>query len=214
MKLFTTYNIKCFKRYLLIIEVFLLFFIALCGCKSDDLESVLELESAVGSESESTAELKDSAELHSTTDSTEREPKYIYVYVCGAVEQPGVVKLIPGSRGEMAVLEAGGMTADADSTYVNLAAKLEDGEKLFIPTKEEATSLELEQQTIENGIININTAELEALCTLPGIGESRARDIIMHREKNGRFEHIEDIMKVSGIKTNAFEKMKDKIAIE
>ncbi len=206
--------LKLFKRYLLMIEVVLLFFIALCGCNSGDLESVLELESAVGSESESIAEGKDSTEQSSTSHNTEREAEYIYVYVCGAVEQPGVVKLIQGSRGELAVLEAGGMTADADSTYVNLATKLEDGEKLFIPTKEEAILLEQEQQTKESGIININTAELEGLCTLPGIGESRARDIIMYREKNGRFEHIEDIMKVSGIKTNAFEKIKDKIAVE
>ncbi len=197
---------KIFKKYLLIIEVFLLFFIALCGCKSDDLDSVLELESAV--------EIKDLPEQSSISQSTEVESEYIYVYVCGAVERPGVVALIQGSRGEAAVLAAGGMTADADSSYVNLAAKLEDGEKLFIPTKEETAVLELEKEAKESGIININTAELEALCTLPGIGESRARDIIMFREKNGPFEHIEDIMKVSGIKTNGFEKIKDKIAVE
>lgn len=206
MRVFSTYNIKCFKRYLLLIEVFLLFFIALCSCKSDDLESVLELESAV--------EMNEPPESPSISHSTEIDSEYIYIYVCGAVERSGVVTLMQGSRGEAAVLAAGGMTADADSTYVNLAAKLEDGEKLFIPTKEEVTILELEQQAKESGIININTAELEALCTLPGIGESRARDIIMFREKNGQFEHIEDIMKVSGIKTNAFEKIKDKIAIE
>lgn len=206
MRVFTTYNIKCFKRYLLLIEIFLLFFIALCGCKSDDLDSVLELESAV--------EKEETPEPTSISHSMELESEYIYVYVCGAVERPGVVTLMQGSRGEAAVLAAGGMTADAESSYVNLAAKLEDGEKLFIPTQEEVTSLELEQQMKESGIININTAELEALCTLPGIGESRARDIIVFREKNGQFEHIEDIMKVSGIKTNAFEKIKDKIAIE
>ena len=64
------------------------------------------------------------------------------------------------------------------------------------------------------GLVNINTADVAALCTLPGIGESRARDIISYREANGGFGACEDIMKVSGIKTAAYEKIKDKITVK
>lgn len=137
----------------------------------------------------------------------------ICVYVCGAVERPGVVELPLGSRADDAVKAAGGMTQEADSAYVNLAAFVEDGEKLFIPTVTEAQELSQQQETEAQRLININTADAAALCTLPGIGESRAADILLYREEHGAFESIEDIMKVPGIKNNAFEKIRDKISV-
>ncbi len=70
------------------------------------------------------------------------------------------------------------------------------------------------QSDSASGLVNINTADAAALCTLPGIGESRAQDIISYREANGGFQACEDIMKVSGIKTAAYEKIKDKITVK
>lgn len=142
---------------------------------------------------------------------SERE---VCVYVCGAVQNPGLVTLPSGSRAGDAVDMAGGMTVEADDAYVNLAARVEDGEKIFIPTRDEVLVLEKAQEAQENGLVNINTADSGGLCTLPGIGESRAADIISYREKNGSFGSIEDIMKVPGIKESAFEKIRDRITVE
>lgn len=138
----------------------------------------------------------------------------IYVYVCGAVVTPGVVALPEGSRAEAALSAAGGFAENAQTDYVNLAALVQDGEKLYFPTREEAESLERADKAAVNGLVNINTASVEELCTLPGIGESRAADIVSYREKNGAFQKPEDLMKVSGIKTNAYEKLKDKIIVK
>jgi len=138
----------------------------------------------------------------------------IFVYVCGAVKEPGVVRLPQGSRADDAVKAAGGLADDADSAYVNLAALVADGEKLLIPTVAEAGELEQERILQESTLVNINTADVAGLCTLPGIGESRAADIIAYREQNGSFEVIEDIMKVSGIKTGAFQKICDRITVK
>ena len=66
---------------------------------------------------------------------------------------------------------------------------------------------------LENGLVNLNTADVAALMTLPGIGESRAKAIISYREQHGAFAQIEDIMKISGIKQAAFSKIKDKITV-
>lgn len=142
--------------------------------------------------------------------------KTVYVYVCGAVQSPGVVKLPFGSRVEEALQAAGGFGPDADRIYVNLAAVVEDGQQLYFPTAEEAAALaarEAGQQSEEakESVVNINTADAAKLCTLPGIGEARAADIIAWRQEKGLFEHPQDIMKVPGIKSSAYEKIKDKI---
>lgn len=136
----------------------------------------------------------------------------ISVYVCGAVVSPGVVELPEGSRAADALQAAGGFAEDADISYVNLAAKVQDCEKLYFPSVEEA--LDLSAQEKGTGLVNINTAGVDALCTLSGIGEARAGDIIAYREENGPFENKEDIMKVPGIKENAYKKISDKITVK
>lgn len=148
-----------------------------------------------------------------TQEQDSEEDEVICVYVCGAVTQPGVVELPSGSRADDAVRMAGGMTQEADCDYVNLAQLLTDGEKLYIPSVREAMELEQRMEEEADGLVNINTAGADKLCTLPGIGESRARDIISYREQNGSFASIEDIMKVPGIKAAAFEKIKEKITV-
>ena len=162
--------------------------------------------------------------------SADTEPNKVYslvVHVCGAVQLPGVYELMAGSRVVDAVEAAGGFTADAASSYVNLASEIADGVKIWIPTVEEAQMLGNELGTSLDGIsdsglytdtqsdkININTADKELLCTLPGIGQTRADSIISYRESHGGFSAIEDIMNVSGIKESSFQKIKEYITVK
>lgn len=138
----------------------------------------------------------------------------IYVHVCGAVMNPGVVQLPEGSRREDAVLAAGGFAKNAGENYVNLAALLTDGEQLYIPDVEEGRLLKQALMQGDSAVVNINTATQEVLCTLPGIGSSRAKDIIAYREKHGKFLRKEDIMQVSGIKESIYQRICDQIVVE
>ncbi len=137
-----------------------------------------------------------------------QEPQIIYVYVCGAVENPGVYAMPMGSRADYALYLAGGFREDAKTDEVNLAKVVSDGEKISFPTMEEANQTQTNTQSKK---VNINTADETLLCTLTGIGSGRAKDIIRYREKNGLFQSIEDLMKVSGIKESVFEKIKEDI---
>lgn len=147
----------------------------------------------------------------------------IFVYVCGAVENPGVVEVPAGSRVFEAVRKAGGMTAEAADFAVNQAALLTDGQQITIPTMEQAedwTPQETAQASADTGKetesgekVNINQAAAEELMTLPGIGEAKAAGIIEYRESAGEFQSIEEIKNVSGIGDAVFEKIKDRIAI-
>ena len=149
-----------------------------------------------------------------TGDIAETEEMRILVHVCGAVVNPGVVALPQGSRAEDALLAAGGFAEDASRDYVNLAGYVSDGEKLYFPTREEVSAGIQVQTEQDDGLVNINTADVAVLCTLPGIGEARARDIIAYREAHGDFKSCEDIMKVSGIKTSVYNKLSDKIKVK
>lgn len=191
----------------------------LCGCgeQTDGLvfvdENAIE---AFGSSGENTFEeggASSAAGEYMTPEADTEEISRIYVYVCGAVNSPGVVVLEEGSRAEAALEAAGGFRQDAGRDHVNLAAKVSDGEKLYFPTEEEAAGLSAErpEESGGDGLVNINTADEAALCTLSGIGESRARDIVRYREENGPFENCEDIMNVPGIKSSVYGKIKDKI---
>lgn len=141
---------------------------------------------------------------------TFEQSKLIYVYVCGEVNSPGVVCLTEGARIYEAITATGGLTTDAEIGAVNQAELLMDGQMVYVPKIGEAYAV---TETIGDGLININTATIEELMTLPGIGESRAADIISYRENTGAFLVIEDIMQVSGIKEAAFGKIKDYIKV-
>lgn len=156
----------------------------------------------------------DSEENLRDAESAEPDEQNIYVYVCGAVKEPGVVKLAPGSRVFDALQAAGGFTEDAQEDFVNLAAHVSDEEQVFFPSKEEAAALLLKQQEMQSGIVNINTADATVLMTLPGIGENKAQDIISYREQHGEFVRLEDLKKVPGIKENLYAKICDKIKIQ
>lgn len=157
--------------------------------------------------------------------------KLIYVHICGAVKNPAVYSLPEGSRVCDGIAKAGGMTETAADDYVNQARFLNDGERVYIPERDELSALSAAQyaagqplgssagsqgNNIQAGSqeklpVNINTAGVSELTTLPGIGESRAESIIAYREAHGAFYRIEDIMKISGIKGAAYEKIKDRI---
>ena len=116
---------------------------------------------------------------------------------------------------------AGGFTQEADETYLNLVEKISDGQRIYVPSKEEVLTGNIEnisqvnnnqaQSNIATSLININTASKEQLMTLPGIGEPKALDIITYRSTNGNFKNTEDIKNISGIKESAYSKIKDLI---
>ncbi len=141
----------------------------------------------------------------------------IVVYVCGAVKEPGVITLPKGSRMNDAVQAAGGFLEDAAYNSVNLAVKLADEEMIYVPTKEETEAQGEAESAGSNaeagGLVNINTADLYALCSLPGIGESKAREIVAYREEKGAFQKKEDIMQVTGIKESLYRKICDLISV-
>jgi competence protein ComEA len=157
--------------------------------------------------------------LSTQADSTpEQDSEPILIYICGEVRSPGVYELKGGSRITDAVEAAGGLTDKASREYWNLAELLMDGEMLYFPTVEEAkereeAAEETSSAAEDDGLININTADLTELQKIPGIGESRAASIISYRQENGSFGSIEDIKNVSGIKDGLFEKMKDYIKV-
>lgn len=187
----------------------------LCGCGDAGEREVIVIGREEPEDSGNVAEANAGAEGVGTPEGPgpgETSVPQVYVYVCGAVSSPGVVVLPEGSRAEDALKAAGGFADDAWRDYVNLAERVSDGEKLYFPTLEESEVLAAQEET--DGRININTADVAQLCTLPGIGESRARDIIAYREANGAFESCEDIMKVSGIKTSVYGKISDKITVK
>lgn len=150
---------------------------------------------------------------------------YIEVYVCGCVNKPGVYKLRSGSRLYEYLELAGGYTKEADIDYENLARVMTDGEKVYFPSNEETLDDKLISGDISsdnktsdnisdsNKKVNINTADIGELTSLTGIGESRARSIIVYRQENGPFKCIEDIMLVSGIKESLFGKIKEQITV-
>ena len=144
--------------------------------------------------------------------------KPVIVHITGAVPRPGVYALPQGARIQDAISAAGGFLAEAEKSQINLAAVLEDGEKLDIPYIEGAspvlTTPEPEVVTSTTELININTASLAELDTLPGIGSTNGQAIIDYRELNGPFINTEDIINVRGIGSGTYERIKDLITVE
>ena len=187
-----------------------------------DGETEREGESATESESETetvTLQVDDGS-----IDTDSAVIKDIKVYVCGAVQRPDVYEISADSRIVDAVSAAGGFAIDAYPEAMNLAETVSDGSRIYVPTKEEVDALAVVYSDTgsetsgtmsdSTGRVNINTATLEELTTLPGIGDTRARAIIDYREQNGAFGNIEDIMQVTGIKEKSFSKIKDSICVK
>jgi len=137
-----------------------------------------------------------------------------FVYICGAVKYPGVYKLKASERVCDVLDMAGGFLDDAKIGSVNLAETITDGEMVYIPFEgEDEVDASLTTEP-SDGRININSAGVNELITLSGIGETKAKSIVDYRQNNGAFASIEDIMKVSGIGEGCFNKIKDNIKVE
>ena len=132
----------------------------------------------------------------------------IAVDVKGAVVAPGMYYLTMGSRVSDAVEKAGGLADNAARDQINLSALLKDGQEIFVPFRalEENTS---DSGKVGNQLIDINTATVEELDTLKGIGPAIGQRIVDYREKHGKFQTIEDIKKVQGIGDKIFDDIKD-----
>lgn len=193
----------------------------LTGCSSTQSAYLIPV-TEVADESET----DDPEVLHESANAADAQadtgPELLYVHVCGEVNQPGVYELTSGARVYQVIEMAGGMTSDAALDAVNQAAVLYDGQQLVIPSvlewseKDRETDSQgtaNEKASSENDLVNINEATKEELMTLPGIGESKAADIVAYRENQGRFLAVEDIMNVSGIKEAVFARIKDKITV-
>ena len=180
------------------------------GGKADDRIELVVTDSVISTSDEADSHFDSSDD--STKDDSNTD---IYVHICGAVINPGVYQVPAGTRVYQALELAGGSSDDAYLSGINLADKLADGQKVYIPAEGENAEgiLSTDSGDVQSVMININTASEAELMTLPGIGQSRAKDIINYRVKNGFFESIDDIMKVSGIKEAAFEKIKDLIKV-
>ena len=158
-------------------------------------------------------------------------PAPVRVHVIGAVTLPGIYSLPTDSRVEDAIEAAGGLLPEADTQALNLAAFLQDCQQIFVPARAPTTAPAIPLTTpgpdsppsqilppppavsTATSLVNINTATLEELDTLPGVGPVTAEKIIAHRQANGPFATIEAIMDVSGIGPVKFEAMRDLITI-
>lgn len=181
-------------------------------------------------------EQSDAEKIPDLTEAAHEEPRIVYVYVTGAVNNPGVYALREGDRMIDAANAAGGLTEEADRVWINLAAEVADGMRIRFPTEEEAASFQNDPAALvstgpdpryaeegavpdfdsrfSEGKVNINTADAETLMTLNGIGKAKAEAVIAYREEHGRFRSIEEIREVNGIKDSVFERIKESITVE
>ena len=155
--------------------------------------------------------------VEKTEDSTTQEA-VIFVDIKGAVKNPGVYQMKSGDRVKDALDAAGGLTDEADSQKVNLAQRVEDQMVIVVPkVGEEATEIPsgvTSKEAAKDGKVNINTATVEELKTLKGVGEKKAEAIIEYRKKNGSFKTKEDLMKVRGIGKKLFESFQERIVTQ
>lgn len=151
-------------------------------------------------------------ELHSFS---VEEPDVCYVYVCGEVNVPGVYKLPVGSRVYEAIQMAGGLTGEAQESAVNQAMPVEDGQMIQVFARGDNSANDRGTETeADDGKVNLNTADVQSLMEIPGIGEAKANSIIAYREEHGSFKAVEDVMNIAGIKEGLFSKMKDYITVK
>lgn len=135
------------------------------------------------------------------------------VHITGEVKSPGVYEVTEGSRVNDVVKMAGGVTENADLDVINLAAYVKDAEKIVIPAVKENAEGEIIPAQSGSALVNINTASLEELKTLPGVGDVIARNIISYREKNGGFKNTEEIKNVPRIGEGTYLQLCDLITV-
>jgi len=165
-------------------------------------------------------------EIVPSGEESKESSEVLFVHIEGAVEKPGLYKLSSDSRVNDILVAAGGLSDQADRDWftknVNIAQKLSDGIKIYIPSIGELKTGEVAGLGIVAGFetiggledkVNLNSASVSQLDNLPGIGPATAQKIIDYRQNNGFFSKIEELMKVPGIGEKTFEKLKEKITI-
>ena len=136
----------------------------------------------------------------------------IYVDIGGAVHKPGLYTLDKGARVKDGITAAGGALPDADMSGVNLAKKLNDEEKLYIPKQEELPSPQMATESSSSGVVSIQNGSKEELMTLPGIGDKTAEKIMEYRSAHP-FTKVEDLKEVPGIGDKTFDSLKNNIQL-
>lgn len=202
--------------------------LAFCGCGQEKISYELagtSAESAVSAGPGEDTEPEVPGEIPTAENFEEqgedgKHPGVIYVYICGAVANPGVYPLPEGSRVYELLEAAGGLADEADEKALNQARVLSDGEQVTVYTAGETARMPTaepdrpaEASMGGTGKVNLNTADAATLQTLSGIGEARAQAIIAYREAQGGFRRIEEIMEIEGIKEKLFEKIREQIEV-
>ena len=141
--------------------------------------------------------------------------KIIFVDVIGCVVNPGVYQLEEGSRVFQALELAGGLTEEAEVKSINRAAVLSDEQVITVLSVDEYEKMQNNSGGLGfvDGKVELNSADAKALESLSGIGPSMAEKILQYRQEHGRFNKIEDLMKVPGIGEKTFQQIKDKICV-
>lgn len=207
------------RQNMITVLAFLCWSVLLQGCGTGNtiyLETASQETADINTREGSTAVQEDTAETAERS-SKGTDTAFCYVYVCGAVERPGVYMLPEGSRIYEAVALAGGMTQDACESSLNQAEVIVDGEMIRIMTSEEASLVAGGDASgngdDSDGRIDLNRATEAELLTLPGIGSAKASGIIAYRTQHGDFSAIEEIMNVEGIKEGIYNRIKDYIKV-
>lgn len=154
-------------------------------------------------------------------DTTTMRENICQVDIKGAVNHPGVYEANCNNIVNDIIILAGGLTEKADTSVTNLAKKITNEMVIIIYSKDETISIKdnknasesyvqsgIDKQEIKNDLINLNTATLKELQTIPGIGPSKANAIIVYREQNGLFKNIEEVKNVTGIGNKVYEQIK------
>lgn len=222
------------KLVLLILFVLVSGILFCCGCREPAGEYLLKEESgqeSAGNEEE--GQNPDAGRMQEEEPDKDEKAgsQEVTAYIHGCVKRPGVYSLPAGSRLYELVKKAGGFSKKARKDAWNQAVLVEDGQQYKIPSKkaykrsqeqQASADAEIPQEgsaggnkencSLENsGKVNLNTASREELLTLSGIGESKADAILSYREEQGRFQSVEEIMNISGIKEGVFMRIKDRI---
>ena len=134
---------------------------------------------------------------------------YVVVAVSGKVRRPGLVRLPSGSRVADAIEAAGGALAGTDMSQINLARKVSDGELIAVGVAAGPGA----SGTSAGGPVNLNTATLEQLQTLPGVGPVLAQRILDYRDQHGGFATVADLQKVTGIGASKYNDLKNRVTV-
>jgi len=141
----------------------------------------------------------------------------VTVHTVGQVRTPGLQRLPPGARVADAISAAGGATEEADLAAVNLARLLVDGEQVYVPARGELSRAQPAGSgpsgASPGGTVNLNTADVAALDTLPGIGPVLAGRIVAWRQQHGRFSAVDELGEVTGIGPALLSKIRDRVAV-